>query len=106
MIQSILFCTCGKRMAIAHKVRKNKIDTFYKCANHEKNPIECPNSNFIQYNFIKEIIHKEIMKIIDKVRQDDRSKSNSSEIKRTEARLNQLVKIASKLYEDYTADLI
>ena len=61
----------------------------------------------------------DIMKIIDKVRQGDRfknelvkeikrdnSKSNSSEIKKTEARLNQLVKIASKLYEDYTADLI
>lgn len=60
-----------------------------------------------------------IMKLIDKVRQGDKfknelvkvikrdnSKSNSSEIKKTEARLNQLVKIASKLYEDYTADLI
>lgn len=119
LFKSILFCTCGKRMAIAHKVRKNKIDTFYKCANHEKNPIECPNSNIIQYNVIKKIIHMDIMKLIDKVRQGDKfknelvkvikrdnSKSNLSEIKKTEARLNQLVKIASKLYEDYTADLI
>ena len=61
----------------------------------------------------------DIMKLIDKVRQGDKfknelvkvikrdnSKSNLSEIKKTEARLNQLVKIASKLYEDYTADLI
>ena len=32
--------------------------------------------------------------------------NNSGEIRKIESRLNQLVKIASKLYEDYTADLI
>lgn len=69
LFKSILFCTCGKRMAIAHKVRKYKTDTFYKCANHETHPLECPNSNIIQYGFIKKIIHMDIMKIIDKVRQ-------------------------------------
>lgn len=47
-------------MAIAHKVRNNKKDTFYKCANHENNPHECPRSNIIQYRQIKIVIEKEI----------------------------------------------
>ena len=58
LLKSILFCECGKRMAIAHKVRNNKKDTFYKCANHENNPHECPRSNIIQYSQIKSVIEK------------------------------------------------
>jgi hypothetical protein len=119
LFKSILFCTCGKRMAIAHKVRKNKTDTFYKCAHHETHPLECPQSNIIQYSVIKKIIESEIMTItkslknndniikrLEKLIKQNNTKNNSSEIKKTESRLNQLVKIASKLYEDYTSDLI
>ena len=32
VITKDLFCEYGKRMTIAHKVRNNKKDTFYKCA--------------------------------------------------------------------------
>ena len=119
LFKSILFCTCGKRMAIAHKVRKNKTDTFYKCSNHENNPQECPKSNIVQYSLIKKLIEAELMDIIKSLKNNDdiikrlekhikqnNTKNNSGEIKKTESRLNQLVKIASKLYEDYTADLI
>ena len=119
LFKSILFCECGKRMAIAHKVRNNKKDTFYKCANHENNPHECPRSNIIQYHQIKTIIEKEIFGIIERLRHSekafetyvnrikkDESKDKSSEIKKTESRINTLIKIASKLYEDYASDLI
>ena len=119
LFKSILFCTCGKRMAIAHKVRKNKTDTFYKCAHHETHPLECPNSNIIQYDTLRSIIKEDIMKILQSLKNNDNvikelekiikknnTKNNSGEIRKTESRLNQLVKIASKLYEDYTADLI
>jgi len=119
IFKSILFCECGKRMAIAHKVRKNKRDSFYKCANHENNPIECPHSNIIQYEMVKAVVYKHLMGIIKRLKEGNRfrnelvkrfqqqySKSNSGEIKKTEARLKQLIKIASKLYEDFAADLI
>ena len=78
LFKSILFCQCGKRMAIAHKVRKNKIDTFYKCSNHENNPQECPKSNIIQYSVIKQVIEKEIMTINESL------KNNENVIKKLE----------------------
>ena len=119
LFKSILFCTCGKRMAIAHKVRKNKRDTFYKCSHHETHPDECPQSNIVQYDILKYIVRDHLMTVINKARKGDAlrkeceafiknkySKYNSTEIKRTESRLKQLVKIASKLYEDYANDLI
>ena len=119
LFKSILFCTCGKRMAIAHKIRKNKRDTFYKCSHHETHPDECPQSNIIQYDILKNIVSDHLMTVINKARKGNAlrkeceeyiknkySKSNSTEIKRTESRLKQLVKIASKLYEDYANDLI
>ena len=62
--KSILYCECGKRMAIAYKVRNNKKDTFYKCANHVNNPHECPRSNIIQYIQIISVIEKEIFDLI------------------------------------------
>lgn len=113
------FVLVVKRMAIAHKVRKNKRDSFYKCAHHETHPDECPQSNIIQYDILKYIVRDHLMSVINKARKGDvlrkeceafiknkYSKSNSTEIKRTESRLKQLVKIASKLYEDYANDLI
>ena len=119
LFKSILFCECGKRMAIAHKVRNNKKDTFYKCANHENNPHECPRSNIIQYSQIKSVIEKEIFDLMNKLKHNEKafetfvsklkkeeSKDKSSEIKKTESRINTLIKIASKLYEDYASDLI
>lgn len=48
-------------MTIAHKVRNNKKDTFYKCENHENNPHECPRSNIIQYSQIKSVIEKKYL---------------------------------------------
>ena len=106
-------------MAIAHKVGNNKKDTFYKCANHENNPHECPRSNIIQYSQIKSIIEKEIFELMNKLKHNEKafetfvsklkkeeSKDKSSEIKKTESRINTLIKIASKLYEDYASDLI
>lgn len=102
-------------MAIAHKVRNNKKDTFYKCANHENNPHECPRLNIIQYHQIKSNYWKEIFKIIDKLRNSEKAfetyvnrikKDKPSEIKKTESRINTLIKIASKLYEDYASYLI
>ena len=119
LFKSILFCECGKRMTIAHKVRNNKKDTFYKCANHENNPHECPRTNIIQYSQIKSIIEKEIFELMNKLKHNEKafetfvsklkkeeSKDKSSEIKKTESRINTLIKIASKLYEDYASDLI
>lgn len=119
LFKSILFCECGKRMAIAHKVRNNKKDTFYKCANHENNPHECPRSNIIQYNQIKSVIEKEIFDLMYKLKHNEKafetfvsklkkreSKDKTSKIKKTESRINTLIKIASKLYEDYVSDLI
>ena len=106
-------------MAIAHKVRNNKKDTFYKCANHENNSHECPRSNIIQYHQIKTIIEKDNFLIIDRLRHSEKTfesyvnrikkyetKDKSSEIKKTESRINTLIKIASKLYENYASDLI
>jgi len=68
---------------------------------------------------IKEVVYKHLMGIIKRLKEGNRfrnelvkrfqqqySKSNSGEIKKTEARLKQLIKIASKLYEDFAADLI
>lgn len=106
-------------MSIVHKVRNNKKDTFYKCANHENNPHECPRSNIIQYNQIKKIVEKEVFGLINKLKHNEKafeafvsklkkevSKDKSSEIKKTESRINILIKIASKLYENYASDLI
>lgn len=106
-------------MAIAHKVRNNKRDTFYKCVNHENNPYECTRSNIIQYSQIKSIIEKEIFDLINKPKHNEKafetfisklkkeeSRDKSFEIKKTESRINTLYKIASKLYEDYASDLI
>ncbi len=102
-------------MAIAHKVRNNKKDTFYKCANHKNNPYECPRSNIIQYHQIKTIIEKEIFAIVERLRHSEKAfeiyvnrvkKDKFSEIKKTESRINTLIKIVSKLYEDYASDLI
>ena len=119
LFKSILFCEYGKRISIAHKVRNNKKDTFYKCENHENNPHECPRSNIIQYSQIKSVIEKEIFDLMNKLKHNEKafetfvsklkkreSKDKSSEIKKTESRINTLIKIASKLYEDYVSDLI
>ena len=38
--------------------------------------------------------------------QEEKSKDKSSEIRKTESRINTLIKIASKLYEDYANDLM
>lgn len=42
---------------------------------------------------------------VSKLKKEE-SKDKSSEIKKTESRINTLIKIASKLYEDYVSDLI
>lgn len=42
---------------------------------------------------------------VSKLKKEE-SKDKSSEIKKTESRINTLIKIASKLYEDYASDLI
>ena len=94
-------------MAIAHKVGNNKKDTFYKCANHENNPHECPRSNIIQYSQIKSIIEKEIFDLMNKLKHNEKAfETFISKLKKTESRINTLIKIASKLYEDYASDLI
>ena len=42
---------------------------------------------------------------VSKIKKEE-SKDKSSEIRKTESRINTLIKIASKLYEDYVSDLI
>lgn len=119
LFKSIIFCQCGKRMLISHKIRNGKMHSFYKCSNHENNPDECPRSNIVQYGLIKEVIEKELHAIIDCIKDDgkifkalesrmkkDQGKSDDSEIRKTESRIDKLIKIASKLYEDHSSDLI
>ena len=59
------------------------------------------------FGLINKLKHNEkaFEAFVSKLKKDE-SKDKSSEIKKTESRINTLIKIASKLYEDYASDLI
>lgn len=102
-------------MSIGHHVLRNgNLSSFYKCANHEFNPLECPKSNIIYYDELKRTIEQEIKHIIYSTTKDDKlmndfikrqeAKLNTvddKKLRKSEARLQSLLKVASKLYDDY-----
>jgi len=121
LFRGILYCKqCGKRMNLAIKERYGRKEVIYKCMNHFRNKEECKYFNSIFYDNLKEIVtnrlkdlfskfkdDETISKIIkDKLEQNNSSKSEESEKKRLENRLNEIYKVTKKLYEDYSLNLL
>ncbi len=103
-------------MVLAVKPTKTQGPTItYKCANHYQHPDECEHHNNIGYNTLKEIVTlriKEFFKlmsndeIIDKLIKEKSSNNDIdnnliNSVNKNQDRLNDILKITRKLYEDY-----
>ncbi len=125
IFKSIIFCgVCGHRMCYVDNLRKRisgKIarEQLYKCINHYENPDECPNYVFVNYQSLIEVVTKKIkkfMKMINdeklfqsyctKVRMNDQSVKNKDEKVKIEKRLQILIRLISKVFNNNIEGLI
>lgn len=60
--KSIVFCSCGRRMGLIHKKRKDSFShqTYYLCQGHINFPEICYKHNQIKYETVKQIVDKRI----------------------------------------------
>jgi DNA invertase Pin-like site-specific DNA recombinase len=127
IFRGLIFCSaCGKRMSIAHQNIKRGGKTvekrpIYRCKTHYgSNPEECPRNNYIYYDDLCKQISTSLKNVIYLLKSDDialsathKKTAEQNNLKKAEAektkiekRLNTLLTVIRKLYEDYSTETL